>query len=299
MTMGGWSDPLAIIIFGSLMTYGSCLSTGMHATGSEASLMQLSVAEVACAPPILVGQTGYYCAGHGGSFSESYGATLSECQSNCIATSGCSHISYTLNRVDGSFYGQCLRYNACPSQLPWGGAPGASTVSYEVCPEAPTASATGDPHLRNVHGERFDLMKPGKHVLINIPRGETPDKALLHVQAGARQLGGQCTDMYFQELNVTGSWAMAKRAGGYQYTASRDVIQDPAWLAFGKVELKVVHGRTQANLRYLNFYVKNLGRVGLPVGGLLGEDDHSDVDTSPQACSRSVSLGLKATAIAT
>ena len=29
------------------------------------------------------------------------------------------------------------------------------------------ASAVGDPHLQNIHGERFDLMKAGKHVLIN------------------------------------------------------------------------------------------------------------------------------------
>ncbi|CAK0880678.1 unnamed protein product [Prorocentrum cordatum] len=37
---------------------------------------------------------------------------------------------------------------------------------------APAASATGDPHLQNIHGERFDLMRPGNAVLIQIPRGE-------------------------------------------------------------------------------------------------------------------------------
>merc|ERR1719254_6104 len=44
-------------------------------------------------------------------------------------------------------------------------------------------AATGDPHLQNIHGERFDLMKPGKHVLINIPRGMTGEDAFLRVQA--------------------------------------------------------------------------------------------------------------------
>ncbi|CAK0832253.1 unnamed protein product [Prorocentrum cordatum] len=29
-------------------------------------------------------------------------------------------------------------------------------------------SAVGDPHLQNVYGQRFDLMRPGRHVLINI-----------------------------------------------------------------------------------------------------------------------------------
>ena len=62
------------------------------------------------------------------------------------------------------------------------------------------SSAVGDPHLQNVHGERFDLMKPGKHLLIQIPR-KSSENTLLRVEAEARQLGGLCADMYFQDLN--------------------------------------------------------------------------------------------------
>ena len=101
------------------------------------------------------------------------------------------------------------------------------------------ASAVGDPHLQNVQGERFDLMQAGKHVLINIPRGMSAENALLRVQADARRAGGRCSDMYFQVVNVTGSWAEAQQAGGYQYSASRsdedrgrknDInICSPAW----------------------------------------------------------------------
>merc|ERR1711957_348760 len=65
-------------------------------------------------------------------------------------------------------------------------------------------AATGDPHLQNVHGERFDLMKPGKHALINIPRGDLVENALFRVEAEASRMGGQCADMYFQEINNTG-----------------------------------------------------------------------------------------------
>ncbi|CAK0885924.1 unnamed protein product, partial [Prorocentrum cordatum] len=83
-------------------------------------------------------------------------------------------------------------------------------------PAASVASAVGDPHLQNVHGERFDLMKEGNHVLISIPRGQIAENALLRVRADARRLGGQCADMYFQALNVTGSWAEASQAGGYR-----------------------------------------------------------------------------------
>ncbi|CAK0899323.1 unnamed protein product [Prorocentrum cordatum] len=77
-------------------------------------------------------------------------------------------------------------------------------------------SATGDPHLQNVFGERFDLMKPGNHVLINIPRGESVENALLLVTASAKRLGAECADVYFRELNITGSWAEATQVGGYR-----------------------------------------------------------------------------------
>ncbi|CAK0880682.1 unnamed protein product [Prorocentrum cordatum] len=69
---------------------------------------------------------------------------------------------------------------------------------------APAASATGDPHLQNIHGERFDLMRPGNAVLIQIPRGQPFEKSWLTVEADARRLGSQCADMYFQSLNITG-----------------------------------------------------------------------------------------------
>ena len=151
-------------------------------------------------------------------------------------------------------------------------------------------AATGDPHLQNVHGERFDLMKPGKHVLISIPRGKSGEDALLLVQADARRLGGTCAEMYFQEVNVTGSWAEAKQAGGYLYSVSQSAVETPEWVVFYTVELKIVHGRTQSGLQYLNLYVKHLGRAGFAVGGLLGEDDHRDVMIPPAACTQHTSL---------
>merc|ERR1719356_2253106 len=133
-------------------------------------------------------------------------------------------------------------------------------------------------------------MKPGKHVLINIPRGISAEDALLRVQADARRLGEQCADMYFQELNVTGSWAEASQAGGYHYSVSQSAVETPQWVALGKVDLKVVHGRTDSGLRYLNVYAKHLGRAGFAVGGLLGEDDHEDVVTPPESCAKKLSL---------
>mmetsp|Transcript_103054 Transcript_103054/g.277087 ORF Transcript_103054/g.277087 Transcript_103054/m.277087 type:complete len:155 (+) Transcript_103054:2-466(+) len=133
-------------------------------------------------------------------------------------------------------------------------------------------------------------MKPGVHVLINIPRGVSADAALLRVQAEARLLGGHCGDMYFQELNATGSWAEAKQVGGYHYSISHSDAETPKWIAFGEIELKVVRGHTDSGLLYLNLYVRHLGRAGFAVGGLLGDDDHGDASTPPEACHHRVAL---------
>ncbi|CAK0789775.1 unnamed protein product [Prorocentrum cordatum] len=134
------------------------------------------------------------------------------------------------------------------------------------------------------------LMAPGNHVLINIPRGERAEKALLRVQADARRLGKQCTDLYFQDLNVTGSWAEAEQVGGFHYSASQSEVEAPKWVILGKIELKVVRGHTDGRTSYLNVYVKHLGRAGFAVGGLLGEDDHSDASTPEAGCVELVDL---------
>jgi hypothetical protein len=126
-------------------------------------------------------------------------------------------------------------------------------------------------------------MKAGKHVLINIPKGESAEDAMLRVEADARRLGG-CSDMYFQELNVTGSWAEQQQAGGYHYSVSQPAVEHPEWVAFYTVELKVVHGYTQRGFEYLNLYAKHLGRAGFAVGGLLGDDDHTEASAVPAAC---------------
>jgi len=145
-------------------------------------------------------------------------------------------------------------------------------------------AATGDPHLQNVYGERFDLMKPGNHVLIHIPRFERVENVLLRVEAEARRLGGQCADMYFREINITGEWVEATVTGGLRFQSEAVRDEMPGWVKLGKVQVKVAHGRTQEGIQYLNFYVKHLGRAGFAVGGLLGEDDHVEAAMPSKGC---------------
>jgi len=191
---------------------------------------------------------------------------------------GCCHNSYS----DASFPGRQFTMYWCVA--------GANHTPVEELPTSTgEITATGDPHLKNIFGERFDLMRPGRHVLVNIPRGEPIENTYLHVEADASRLGGECADLYFQELNITGSLAEEKQAGGYYYHARGD-SETSDWQHFGKIYLKIVHGRTEHGIEYLNFYVKHLKRAGFAVGGLLGEDDHSQVEIPPEACIQHVTL---------
>ena len=45
-------------------------------------------------------------------------------------------------------------------------------------------------------------------------KGDPVENALFRVEAEARRLGGQCADMYFQEINITGPWVEARSTGG-------------------------------------------------------------------------------------
>jgi hypothetical protein len=153
------------------------------------------------------------------------------------------------------------------------------------------AQAIGDPHMQNIHGQRFDLMQPGLHALIQIPRGEPAEAALLRVEAEARHLGPACADVYFQSLNITGAWVDPRQAGGFRFRAQGSGGRGLSeWLKFGAVEAKVVRGQTRRGERYLNLHVRHLGEAGFSVGGLLGEDDHTVEATPVGACSRALAL---------
>merc|ERR1719226_360150 len=113
---------------------------------------------------------------------------------------------------------------------------------------------------------------------------------MLRVEAEARQLGGPCADMYFQDLNITGAWVEATGTDGLRFQAEGGQQPDAKWQTFGKIELKVARGHTQEGLQYLNFYSKHLGHAGFAVGGLLGQDDHEEAATPKGACAHKASL---------
>jgi hypothetical protein len=152
------------------------------------------------------------------------------------------------------------------------------------------ASAKGDPHLQNINGQRFDLMRSGRHVLLHIPKGADAPRILFRVDAEVQRLGPQCGDMYFQHINITGAWVEAKHKGILQFHAGENGgEEEPTWMSFGAVQLKVVRVNWQG-IHYLNLFAKHLGRTGFTVGGLLGEDDHTHEATPDYDCIPRINL---------
>jgi len=149
-------------------------------------------------------------------------------------------------------------------------------------------AAVGDPHLVNILGQRFDIYQPGSHTLIQVPKGTAPGGTLLRVDALAAKLGGACGDLYFTALNMTGQWA--NKGLGLRFFAGREPRPSGSWQRFGQVSMKVKAGRTAGGIDYLNIYTRDLSRVGFPVGGLLGDDDHTAASSTTAGCRAKMSL---------
>merc|ERR1719382_1225357 len=163
-------------------------------------------------------------------------------------------------------------------------------TSTVVPPAAPLLQAFGDPHLVNMHGERFDILKEGKFVLLRIPKGAI-ETALLNVAAETQRSGKACSDLYFKTLNVTGNWAEEAHPGGLRYFANKpSKAARRTWMRFRTVDLKVRWGRTGDGIEYLNLFVRHLDTAGYPVGGLLGDDDHKAIATRTADCKHIANL---------
>jgi len=59
--------------------------------------------------------------------------------------------------------------------------------------------------VRNIKGEKFDIVNPGKHVLLQLPRSVQPHAAHLHVAADVEQVS-DCLAFYMKSVTVSGNW---------------------------------------------------------------------------------------------
>jgi len=149
----------------------------------------------------------------------------------------------------------------------------------------------GDPHMQNILGQRFDIVRPGVHILVQIPKHRTKLGTLLRVSAQVSKVGDSCQDMYILKVNVTGIWleSSGRRLLHFDSGVAQPEL-DSKWLHFGAVDLKVAQGKTVGGKKYLNLFVRNLAKTSYSVGGLLGEDSHELETTPTESCRKSISL---------
>lgn len=149
-------------------------------------------------------------------------------------------------------------------------------------------------------GQRFDIFQPGVHRLLQIPRWlESAQSALLRVDAVATKAGGACAEIFFQSVNISGSWVEEQTSGPLQFHAGASTSggNSTGWMRVGPVlDLKVVWGHTDTGIEYLNLFTRYLSRVMLPIGGLLGEDDHTRASAPEPSCKHKVALYKQALA---
>jgi len=65
-------------------------------------------------------------------------------------------------------------------------------------------SIVGDPHVKNLAGEKFDITQSGTHICLHIPRGAEGGDLQLQLQTNVVQLDGECNGLFATQVMMTG-----------------------------------------------------------------------------------------------
>lgn len=186
-------------------------------------------------------------------------------------------------------------------------------------PAPPTTSQTavGDPHLVNSRGEHFSIFKTGQMEFLRVPYesvAENADFVALATIQPAAETANKCEEEdYITSMRFGGSWLKGKsleinldpiRPGAAQrkmtvLLGGVQVMPSPQPIDVGERMKLKMHNDTQLVLQvggasvdvkldyyFLNVEANSFMSLGSKVGGLLGEDDHTDVSTPPAECQR-------------
>jgi len=143
--------------------------------------------------------------------------------------------------------------------------------------------------MTNIFGQAFDITMPGKHTLVHLPMGVSDSECLLKMTCEVKLMSATCADMYIQSLNMTGAWVDEKGEGVFMFSAQSGHIRK-GWMQIGRVHVKVVRGMTRSRIRYLNVFTKHLASLGVRVGGILGEGDHTFATMPQKDCVRTMDI---------
>lgn len=194
-------------------------------------------------------------------------------------------------------------------------------VDNTVSPRQPP-TAFGDPHLVNILGEHFDLWQEGEVELLRIPRNSTarnsfnaPDttarlRFIAEVSETAKRPDVACTKApYMTAMRLSGSWLGARELVVKMVDGNMRVFLDSEILApssksvaigddlvierhsepkvvvtVRNATINIMHGAILKHHFNLNMQARNLGSLGLDIGGLLGLDNHTRVAQKPAHC---------------
>ena len=187
---------------------------------------------------------------------------------------------------------------------------GAEPTPLQTAPSKPSAS--GDPHLVNLRGERFDIYKLGQLEFLRVPYQSKKDQANFTAVATIQDVAGstsRCKESrYITSVLFSGAWLRSRPLevsidrgqmnvllGGVQVKPSLqplpigDMVQlhmpDETLLHVKIGEANIVVSRDIQPVHFfLNVQATSLGKLGYRIGGLLGEDDHAHVSTPPAEC---------------
>jgi len=180
-----------------------------------------------------------------------------------------------------------------------------------------TPSAVGDPHLINSRGEHFNIVKTGQMEFLRVPYESKAAKADFTAIAKIEAIGetdNKCEGANFiTGMRFSGSWLKGKTLevnldsiseggvqkkvtvllGGDQLMPAPEPIDvgenmKLIWHHDEQVVLKVGEATVDMKLihYFLNVEARSFMSLGSKIGGLLGEDDHAGVSTSPPECQR-------------
>mmetsp|Transcript_96652 Transcript_96652/g.301530 ORF Transcript_96652/g.301530 Transcript_96652/m.301530 type:complete len:423 (+) Transcript_96652:66-1334(+) len=97
-----------------------------------------------------------------------------------------------------------------------------AAIAISEVPRMRTPSAVDDPHLVNIQGQRFDVLQPRNHTLLQIPRGATTADTLLRIDATMTNFESNCAELYIRTLHATGRWANETTGGPLTFHAGDD-----------------------------------------------------------------------------
>jgi hypothetical protein len=172
------------------------------------------------------------------------------------------------------------------------------------------AAANGDPHLKNIKGESFDVMQTGNMLLLEVPRGSRVETLEFAVHGDIERLGlVECGPTFITKVVMAGRWLefpVSIRAGKSTHKPFGIQLNEGGWKAHADFE-KTTNGRMSVIKRdraflmkvdvldiavsmpnrpraFLDLQIKGIGKITAQVGGLLGLDDHTAAESLPSEC---------------